>query len=75
MSIINKTKNLTLKENWQDILASSNRVIKCAIFKQDAHHEAEVLISAPDGKLAKEIWNLPEQKMLRNIVATAFPYI
>ena len=46
-------------KNWPSLLNSTNKILKCAIFKEDAHHEAEVLISNPDSKLAKEIWNLP----------------
>ena len=61
MSIIHKTRHLSLKDskNWGKILNSTNKILKCLIFKEDAHHEAEVLISDPNGELAKEIWNLP----------------
>ena len=61
MNIVNQTKNMSIgdSKNWPSLLNSTNKILKCAIFKEDAHHEAEVLISNPDSKLAKEIWNLP----------------
>ena len=34
-----------------------------------------MLISEPDGKLAKEIWNLPEDKMFRGFIASLLPAI
>jgi len=35
--------------------------LKVALFKENALHEAEVMISNPSEVLAKEIWNLPER--------------
>ena len=42
MSIMHQTKNLSLvdSKNWGKLLASTNKILKCAIFKEDAHHEA-----------------------------------
>ena len=77
MSILHETKKLSLADgkSWGKLLTATNKIFKFAIFKEDAHHQAELLISDPDGGLAKEIWNLPEHKMLKSIGATSFPSI
>lgn len=33
------------------------------------------MISEPDGKLAKDIWNLTEQKTLKNFISAVLPTI
>lgn len=40
-------------------MKSTNKIIKCVISKKAAEDEANVLFSAPDKTLAKQIWNLP----------------
>ena len=56
-------------------MKSTNKIIKCVISKKDAEDEANVLFSAPDKTLAKQIWNLPEQAVFRNLIATVLPSI
>jgi hypothetical protein len=55
MNILNQSKNLSVLDykNWGKIFDSSSKILKVALFKNDAHHEAAVMISEPDGKLAK----------------------
>ena len=40
-------------KNWGQIFDSTSKTFKVALFKSDALHEASVMISEPDGKLAK----------------------
>lgn len=59
MSIMHKTRGSwigTAKDFGKDLSSlaeSTGKVLKCLIFKEDASHEAELLISDPDGRLAK----------------------
>lgn len=48
----------TFYENSIDIL-------RCALNKKEAKFQAEVMISEAKDELAKEIWNLPENKKFR----------
>jgi hormone-sensitive lipase len=61
MNILSQNGNLTgikkLTQKWE----SAGKVLKVALFKENALHEAEVMISNPSEVLAKEIWNLPER--------------
>ena len=77
MSIIHKAKESWVKNSsdWGNLMKSTNKILKCMIFKKDAMHEAEVLISDPNSELAKQIWNLPEQKLFRNLISTVLPSI
>ena len=56
-------------------MTSTNKILKCVIYKKDAEDEANVLFSAPDKALAKQIWNLPEQAVFRNLISTVLPSI
>lgn len=55
MNILNQSKNLSVLDykNWGKIFDSTSKILKVALFKTDAHHEAAVMIAEPDGKLAK----------------------
>lgn len=77
MNILNQSKDLSVLQykNWGKILDSASKIFKVALFKNDAFHEAALMISEPDGKLAKEIWNLPENKTLQNFISAVLPTI
>lgn len=49
--------------------------MKCAIFKENATHQAELLISDPNSQLAKQIWNLPDEPMFRSLIIGILPSI
>jgi hypothetical protein len=55
MNILNQSKDLSVLNynNWGQIFDSASKILKVTLFKTDAHHEAAVMISEPDGKLAK----------------------
>ena len=54
---------------------SFGKVLEVAFFKESAHKEAELMISDPNEKLAKHIWNLPEKKELKNLIELTLPSI
>ena len=51
------------------------KVFQVAVSKTVAHDEAEVMISDPNEKLAKEIWNLPERKEFKAFIEMSLPSI
>lgn len=61
MNILSQSGELSgikkLTKKWE----AAGKVLKVALFKENALHEAEVMISNPSEVLAKEIWNLPER--------------
>lgn len=62
MSIIDRYKlenNKSLNHNIKVLYERSMKILKCAIFKEEALFQAEIMFSEPKGELAKEIWNLP----------------
>lgn len=59
MNIISQTVHFSGIKGIKNKLESARKILKVALCKENACHEAEVLISNPSDKLAKEIWNLP----------------
>ncbi len=55
MNILNQSKDLSVLDynNWGKIFDSASKILKVALFKSDAHHEAALMMSEPDGKLTK----------------------
>lgn len=55
MNIISQSKDINVFDykNWGKIYDSTSKLLKVALFKSDALHQASVMISEPDGKLAK----------------------
>mgnify|MGYP006876301380 CR=1 FL=1 len=47
MNILNQSKNLNVLEykNWGKIFDSASKIFKVALFKNDAFHEAALMIS------------------------------
>lgn len=77
MSIFHHTKMSWAegKGTLGSLMKSSSKALKCVIYKKDAEDEANILFSAPDKQLAKQIWNLPEQALFRNLISTVLPSI
>ena len=50
MSIIHQSKDhwFTEKKNWGKLAESTAKIVKCALNKTDADHEAQVLFSDPN---------------------------
>lgn len=61
MNIISQSGDLSGIKNFSKRIESAKNVLKVALFKENALHEAQVMISNPNEVLAKEIWNLPER--------------
>lgn len=72
MSVIHEAKK---KKDWGNLMKSTNKILKIMTSKKDAENEAKMLFSDPNQELAKQIWNLPEQKLFRNLIATVLPSI
>lgn len=59
MSILHETKKGWTEnkngfaKNISNLASSTGKILKCLISKQHASHQAQVLISNPDGALAK----------------------
>ena len=49
-------------KSYGTALNAVGKVLQVALSKNKAMHEAECMISEPNEKLAKDIWNLPERK-------------
>lgn len=61
MNILSQNGDLTGIKNISKKLESARKVLQVALFKENALHEAEVMISNPNEVLTKQIWNLPER--------------
>ena len=44
-------------------------------FEKEAQEQAELMISEGDNQLAKEIWNLPDQKVIKKFISATMPDI
>lgn len=78
MSVLDRHRGSSeesLSKQMGKILKTAAEILKVAIFKSKAHHEASVMIAEPEETLTKQIWNLPENKKFKDFVEMSLPYI
>jgi hypothetical protein len=78
MSIMDRRKmlgNESLNNKMKTFYESSIKILKCALNKKEAKFEAEIMFSEGKDDLAKEIWNLPENKKFREFIQLCLPSI
>lgn len=68
MSIMDRQKSgegQSINKRMTTFYENSIDILRCALNKKEAKFQAEVMISEAKDELAKEIWNLPENKKFR----------
>ena len=70
MSVLEKNKNKeeTISEKMISTVDKALDLMKIAVIKEAAHHEAAKMMADPQDALAKKIWNLPEDKRFKDFI-------
>jgi hypothetical protein len=77
MGILDKSRKLPVMNasSWYNYARSSKYFLKIVLFKDAAKKEAENMTSSANVQLMKEVWNLPEHKIFRDIAEFILPSI
>ena len=70
MNVINSIMGILDDPNSENKFVSM-QILKCLLFKKDAHHETERMMAEPSLEVPKNIWNLTHQKKFKPFVKVA----
>ena len=62
-------------KDWDSFWKTTGSMAKVLVFSDEARDESESMISDGNDKLAKKVWNLPDNKFMKKFVGLSLPSI